>query len=278
MIPLQTIALLMALGPAGEPPASDEGLEPGSLEELHYRGAAQFSAADYTSAIESFTAALGKADSGDADPVVRAAILFNLARSHALAYEVDPQVEHLRKALHVYERYLEDVETHSLDVGDRAQMAEEDATRIRVQLAELERRTEAEAEPRPQGPAATEPAPAVDAKRRTRGIALSVTGGVVLAGGAGLIAWGATFKGTAEQSVQDENGGTPPNATEQDYIDQQARAGRRWVGIGAGIAAVGAGLLAWGIVDIVKAKPKKQLAITPSFGPEHATLVITGYF
>ena len=279
---LHAITLAIALAPAAEagaPPASDEGLEPGSLEELHYRGAAQFSAADYPAAIESFTAALVKADGQDADPVIRAAILFNLARSHALAHEVDPQLEHLRKALHVYERYLEEVETHALDVGDRAEMAEEDSTRIRVQLAELERQAAAEPEAQAQAPTTTEPPPpGVDRKRRTRGIALSVTGGVLLAGGAGMIGWGATFRGVAERSVQDENGGMPPNADEQNYIDQQARSGLRWVGIGAGVAAVGAGLLAWGIVDIVKAKPDKQVAVAPSFGPEQATLVINGRF
>ena len=84
--------------PEAEAPEEEEELsaEAKRTQQLFFDGSAQFSAADYTGAIEKFTEALKIVTKEGLDPTIRGALLINLARAHRKAYEVSRDVTHLR--------------------------------------------------------------------------------------------------------------------------------------------------------------------------------------
>ena len=256
--------------PAEDLPTTEAEAKVGSIEDLYYRGAAQYSAADYINAIESFTRALEVAGREGTEPEIRGALLFNLARSHARAYDVNDEVQHLRRALDIYRRFLEEVELHEIEAPDQISAAREDQEAIRATLEKLEQ--EAESNNATPGP---EPRDEVDGKRRTRGLALTVTGGVLLAGGAGVAVYGTSFRRDAQKAVDAVE---DPGEQEEQFLADETRKGRVWIGAGVGVAVVGAGLLAWGIVDLLASKKAKKVAAAPLIGPELAGLSIAGRF
>lgn len=278
MITAQLLLVLLAApasedAPAEDLPTAQTEAKAGSIEDLYYKGAAQYSAADYANAIESFTAALEVAGREGTEPEIRGALLFNLARSHARAYDVDDEVSHLRRAMDIYRRFLEEVELHGIEAPDQISAAREDQENIRATLDKLE--DEKQSGPEPAGPVAAEPHDQVDGKRRTRGLALTVTGGVLLAGGAGVAIYGTSFRRDAQAAVDAVE---DPGEKEDQFLEDETRKGRIWVGAGVGIAVVGAGLLAWGIVDLLAAKKAKNVAAAPLIGPDMAGLALGGRF
>ena len=97
-------------------PAEAEG-----AKALYQRASAKYSAADYESAIDLFTAALEKATTEDLSYRVRGALLFNLAKSHVKAYEeITRDIKNLRSAKAIYTRYLDEADEAQGEYGDTA--------------------------------------------------------------------------------------------------------------------------------------------------------------
>jgi hypothetical protein len=274
----------LAVAPAESPGADDPPAEdlqtkqsdaaPGSIEDLYYKGAAHYSAADYGKAIERFTEALDLAGRQGTDPSIRAALLFNLARAHTRAHAVDGDTRHLRQAIDIHRRFIEEANLLQLDIPDQIEAAETEIAEIEAKLAELDDAEDAEDGPAP----APVPAPAQDdggSKRRVRGIALTVSGAVALGAGVGVAVYGTSFRRDALDVVDQVD---DPPEVEQKFIDDETRKGRVWIGVGAGVAAVGTGLLIWGIVDLAAAKRDRRAVAAPLLGPGLAGVAFGGRF
>jgi tetratricopeptide (TPR) repeat protein len=258
--------LLGLAAPAGHAPAGEVPVQAprNEIEDLYYAGAADYSASEYRAAIDKFTRALALAVREDSDPHIRVALLFNLAQAHAGAFEVDRDVRHLRQAVDIYRRFLDESEPLGQDAEDQRDAAREAIARIEAELPALEADAAHDDKARPD----VEPEPAahrVDPGRRRRGIVLAVGGGVALLGGVGLLAFGTTFRRDAERVVATHD---DPPEVEEAFVREEVRKGRVWIGVGAGVAAVGAGLLTWGIVDLVASRSgPRAVAVVPTLGP-----------
>ncbi|TPV97011.1 MAG: tetratricopeptide repeat protein [Myxococcales bacterium FL481] len=273
----------MSIARAAEPAAeSPEELE-AQVKALHHSGATLFETADYQGAIENFTQALKIANSYGADPQVRGALLYNIGKSRMKAYEVSRDASELRQALAIYTRFVDDAKAGAgyteTDVAD----AEREITSIRALLEEAEADAAALAESiepeetdampghndgEPPGEPGDETA---DVSRRRVGVSLAILGGLGVAGGAGLIGYGATFRGYAEQEI---NSKAPMpvdpddyRPDQQEFYDNEVGKGRWLMGGGGALAAAGVALL---VVGIVKARrqpsraPAAELALLPA--------------
>jgi tetratricopeptide (TPR) repeat protein len=281
-------------------PASGE-----DAKELYQRASAKYSAPDYESAIELFTAALEKATSEDLSYRVRGAFLFNLAKSHVKAYEeITRDIKNLRSAKAIYTRYLDEADEAQGEYGDTAEATSE-LERVEQMLEEEEKKLADRA-----ATAATGSGVDADAIRReaelararerlleqagrqkTNGVVLAVVGGIAVGGGIGLVAWGTTFKKFAVREIEDdrtpEQEGEPYSEDEQKYFDSQVRDGRIWMGAGGGLMAVGAAGLGVGIWQLMKSKKtraeadsigKPTVLMTPLVAPGFSGLSLSGRF
>jgi hypothetical protein len=292
---------------AAAPAESAESAE--SAEEIYVRASAKYSAADYESAIELFTAALEKATSEELSYKVRGALLFNLARSHVKAYEeITKDIKNLRSARAIYKRYLDEADEAAGDYGDTAE-AEADLQRVEQMLEEEEKKA---ADLAAAGASGGADADAIRKeaelqqmlleryytqanRHRTTGVVLSVVGSITAAGGIGLIGWGATFKGFAETEIESDRSpdqaGTPYSDTEQEYFDSEVAKGYAWMGAGGGAVLVGGGVIGLGVWQFMKGKKvraeaaaiksgkkKPEAVLTPVVSPSFQGLTLTGRF
>lgn len=106
-------AATAASEPGADEPASETPLT--LARRLYDEGTVAYSASDYDQAIEKFTAALRIISTQDVDvgADTRALLLYNLATAHRKAYEMSRALEHLRKAIDLYDR----IEREAPDAG-----------------------------------------------------------------------------------------------------------------------------------------------------------------
>lgn len=285
---LTALAIGSTLPPSVASAATHVGPERSQVEELFYDGSAKYSAADYVGAIESFTEALKIATKEGTDPPVRSALLQNLARAHVKAYDVDGEIRHLKKAREIYGNFVREAETAKYAEADVSE-AESRAAELDDRISELEsKQAEAAAQPT----ASTDPGgnDATDTKaegRRKRGIAFVAVGSALVAGGIGTLAYGTTFKGHAEDVIDDAKASEGDDWSDSDqedaddFIERETRTGRIVIGVGAALAVVGVAGVVVGALDLVAAKKAKETAslrFAPMLGRGGAGLVLTGRF
>jgi tetratricopeptide (TPR) repeat protein len=265
---MRTPSVLLALLLAGTP--SDmawAGPDDATAQELYYAGEAKYSAANYDGAIEDFTRALELNSSEGGAVNVRAALLFNLARSHDRQdAEVDPDITHLRTARAIYKRYLEEagqggeIDEAYDSVDEAADYLAKIEARLEEQESQAEEAPDAEG-PRPEGDGET---PRADPKADTGqdkkiGIAVLATGIAVTIGGAGMIGWGTTFENFALRKIlEGRPDGYVLTAAQSAHVDDQIRFGQIWMGVGAGLAAGGLAAIGVGAWKLSKAKKSAQ--------------------
>lgn len=251
------------------------------MEKLFYEGSARYSAADYTGAIESFTAALEIVTHAGADPSVRGALLLNLGKAHVKAHELDGEIRHLKTAREIYRRYVNESDEAGYPEADVAD-ARSQIEALDAQISEIEA-TATTATTTP--PTGDDPAPdASDSgdakKKRAAGIGLVAGGGLFLAGGVGALIFGTTFRPDAEIQIEDMMIEGTPEA--QSYLDQEVLKGQVWMGVGASVAVIGAAAVAAGAVLLVRAKKSSSdsasLWVAPGLGRGSAGLTLGGRF
>lgn len=275
-------------GPAPKPepeaPSVSDPEELAQAEALFREGEARFVSADYNGAMEAFTKALGiVAALPEDNEQIQLLLLYNIGSAHEKAFEIDQDLAHLRQALTLYKRYLGFTEEkddlgEQLDVEHRILKIEK-----KLQLArQIEENKNGERE------RDVPPPPVSDdgwKKPRNIGIGLAVMGGAALVGGIGIIVAGSQLKPGAEDEVAKlANLGIPPDhpawADGDQFIESEERRGKILMGVGGGVAALGAAGTAIGVSYLVKAgKLKKgQLQPTVSAMPGFVGVQLKGRF
>lgn len=264
------IFLLLALAqpPTLPPPPSPSVPEaPSSLEDaqtLHAEGTASYEAADYLGAIEKFTAALNivMGERGDHDDT-KLALLYNIARAHEKAHEIDRDPTHLRQALALYKRYEVAVAKKG-DLGDQLDVA--------AKIKGLEKSLRQMEHPAPLPTRPPPPAPRADWKKpRNVGIALVTVGSAEIVAGVIMAVVGSRYEPNARAQVQKlADRGIPMDhpawAQGAQFIKQEQKKGRLLMGLGGGLAGIGAVTLGTGTFFMVKAKRTRLSArVSPTF-------------
>lgn len=275
---------------AAQEPAAEEQPDLTRARQLFQEGSVRYEAADYGAAIEVFTKAIRELDSqGVSDVYIRGVLLYNIAKSHARAYDIDRDVIHLRQASVLYRRFIDRATSgpgEGLFDQNDVKDAREELTKVEAQLEAIDKpkeEPEPEAQPEPEPKPEPEPEPAPPPKPsdewkkpRGTGIGLLVTGIVSLGAGGGLIGYGTQFKPNAEAEVAklDDLGlpdDHPAFEDGEEFIADETRKGQTMIGVGAGAAAVGAAMVGLGAYYLVKSKKMKAggmqaaAVITPNF-------------
>ncbi len=217
-------------------------------KQLFARGQTCYETADYGCAIDLWTMAYDEvSQAATDDPHARALLLYNLAQAHRRAYEVDRDIEHLRRARALLLTYLEllEVVTQSPDARAREQLETE---RVLDELDAELARSEAHSLVVP----VAVPADAVPSPSGKRpGLALEIVGANVLAfgllGGAGL-----ALAGTLIGREANDFAGIEPS--EYEARTTQLERGRRanllaqaGAGAGGALLVLGVALIAGGV-------------------------------
>lgn len=246
---------------------------------LYEEGTSEFEAADYPSAIDAFTRALNLSS----DEKVRGVLMLNIAVSHTRQWEIDHDVQRLRQARVIYQRFLTKAE-------DGAPYSEEDISDARNQMkVVMERIASAEKKehekanpPAPESPP-TDPLPAtpqVDSKARKVGMGTLIPGSAIAVGGLAVLVYGSTFKGRAERDVSEDTMGDPNHplyGEGQLHIQEQTRRGRILMGVGAAVSVVGLAGVGVGVWQLSKSK-KQNTSLSVAVSPDYAGAVFTGRF
>jgi hypothetical protein len=263
-------------------------------QELYNEGSSLYSAADYSGAIERFTAALQIVTKvgSDQEHTIRGALLLNIAQSHIHAYEVDADIGHLRTARSIYKRFVDEAFRGAGYEATDVKSANEQHDVLDAQIKEIEAQ---EKQAAANQPAPNNPAPPTSdtggneaeiVRTRSIGIGLLVGGVAVAVAGAGFIIWGSTYRDFAIQSVQEEAGDpayqledfTPK---ERAHVDQQTRFGSITMGAGGGalaIGVVGVALGAWQLAKANKMKAASSASLVPVLNRGYAGFSLSGRF
>jgi len=220
---------------------------------LFEEGTVGYNTSDYAKAVDAFAKAYSKAaeiEDDDQREHVMNTLLFNLARSHFKAYDVDRDVEHLRKAKDLLEKYL----AKEKDLGD-----ELDAE---ILLKKTEKRL-VELEPQEEKTIGDEPAvtpeqsqPPTD-KPRVNGLMI---GGIVMitagVGGLAVMTGGLVRANKAVDSCKSQ-------PTERDDARNDIEGGNRMAFIGG---VTGGLVLATGVVLLALGarKRSRRMALVPT--------------
>lgn len=288
MLAFSTFVVEPAPSPSGDQARAQPDLT--RARQLFQEGSVRYEAADYNGAIEVFTKAIRELDQQGVDDIyIRGVLLYNIAKSHARAYDIDRDAAHLRQASVLYRRFIDRATTgagqglfDAKDVEDartELTLVQEKLEGLDVAAPEPESDHEAsEPEPKDEPTPSAPPEPGDGWKKpRGIGIGLLVSGIAALGGGGALIGLGLRFKPNAEGQVAElDDLGLPedhPAFDEgEDFIARETRKGQALVGSGAAAAAVGAALIGVGAFYLVKSKRMRgadvQAAaiLTPDFG------------
>jgi len=267
------------------------GPSPQQLEEaqvLFRDGTVKYESADYNGAIKSFTEALGIMTEADGDESTRLTLLYNIAKAHEKAFKIDQDVQHLRQAQMLYERYFEFAQKTG-NLGDELDIESKLAhlnTQLKIHSEIQENRDKAEGPPPP--PPVTTLGADVDTdweKPRKTGIGFAVGGGVFTIGGVVLAVLGSQFEGKAQTQV---NGLTdqgvpmdhPAWAEGNEFVASEKRRGTIFMATGATVAVVGVAGLGVGTYYLVKSKRLREgrVAAVPALSPGFAGVQISGRF
>lgn len=265
---LALVPSIVQAAPAVQRPAAMKlSPEHEQAQDLYQEGTGHYEAADYPKAIEAFTAALNLSSNAK----IRGTLMLNIALAHTKQFDIDRDLQHLRQAKAIYQRYLDQATDAGYSEDDQADASEAlEKIEIKLRMARQIQDNRERAKARPIPP----PPPTVgDPKRRKLGIGFVAGGSVLVAGGVSVLAVGATYKPRAETEADKF-----PEATNgQEYIDLQTKRGTILMGVGGGVAALGVVGLVVGAVQMHKNKPSK-VAVTPFGGQNTAGLSISGRF
>jgi hypothetical protein len=256
---------------APSPSPSDDAIARAQV--LHEEGTAAYSASEYDVAIAKFGEALRviSADGVVAAPETRALILFNLGTAHDKAYDIDGDVEHLRKAHDLFARIVDEGE----DFGYTAETVAQ-AKQHRDDIA----RKIAAHQPKPDGPAPSTPPTPTDTgpNDRAHGRTLLIAGGAIA--GAGLLAspiWiaGIAMGRRANREIADTT--APSDASRRPALIDKGHLGDKLGIAGAVVSAVlvvtGVALIAVGATRMHAAK-KRRTAVAPALAPGFAGIAV----
>jgi len=282
---IKTLLMLALAAGAPEAPAADPMEEAASL---YTEGTARFDAADYEGAIDKFTRALGIVVAAEGDDAVRLTLLYNIASAHEKQFALDRDVQHLRQALQLYERYRDFAQAKGsiddiFDVEGKI-AALEGKLRTHDQIERNKAAGTAAREGPPPPPPVTEDAADWQRPRRT-GIGLVAAGGAAAVGGVVLAVVGSRLEPRAQDQVAELEGmNLPPDhpawAQGDQFIEQERRKGSALMGVGATFAVVGAAGVGVGAYYLVKSKKMREgrVSTLPALSPGYAGVRIAGRF
>jgi hypothetical protein len=279
---------------AAAPSATVEALPPveadplAAAKEHHAEGQARFDAANYTGAIDSWTAALKALPSNDdRSAPYRPYVLYNIAAAREKLFAIHGDVSQLRQAKILLERFDASIDEV---YADKPETAETERKRVREKIAALDARI-AEHEGKSTTP--TDPVPTTEPeptntdvtptntdgpqKPDKSAVGLTVGGGVMI--GIGLAALGG-FVASMVISKQSND------ISDLDPDDTQGRADQFAKGERANNAAIAMGILsplflAGGVAMLVvgaKRAKKNKVSLVPSVGGRFAGFVLQGRF
>ncbi|MEM6295088.1 MAG: hypothetical protein AAGA54_27705 [Myxococcota bacterium] len=255
---LQSVVLALSLvQPGWMLQAPDASGERQRQEKLYLEGRAQFSAADYAAAIETWTKLLAELPQGPETTEVRLDLLFNIGLAHTREYLFDEDPVHLRKALTLFRLYAE--RKPSDDVAKRI-------SELEAQLASLEDDDSTLEPPSPEAAPSsnveTEP-PRDDAGGPSRGLGIGLVagGGAAVVGGVALLVAGSRLRPAAEESVAALEGmGLEPDdpafAEGDAFVDEETRRGRAFMAGGGAVAGVGLVAVGVGVWALTRSRAR----------------------
>ncbi|RMG96068.1 MAG: hypothetical protein D6705_12210 [Deltaproteobacteria bacterium] len=235
---------------AAETDAEAEDADPAleEAERVYREGLAHYETADYPRAIEAWTKAYGLLSNTRAHLRVRLLLLYNLATAHERAFEIDHDVQHLRKARVLLDSFRTSIPTlYDLDdPSDRAR-AEQERKKVETRIAEIDARiaeVKAEADAERTQPFAPPPAPAAKPA-----VPMFASGGVVM--GLGLAGLGVMTGGLVMGKQANDLSDLDPEDVEGRRAQfDRGRAGNLMAIVGGAVGGVatvvGASLLAVG--------------------------------
>ena len=258
--------------PGGEAP--DAGAAPASdadAKVLYDEGQALYSAADYPGAVVKFTEALKLISRAGSTypPDARGRLLYNLATAHDRTYNVDPDMVHLRKAIEVLQRIIDEAPVHGYEAA-LVDQARDELQRVRERLEEAE----SEANPPPPVEEPVTPAATTgdaDESNPNAGKALIISGAVIA--GVGLACSGIWIAGIVQGgNAEDDVLATTLPSQEEDRKDAVER-GERANTLAAAGAVISSVLVVTGValvvVGVLQRKKAKRVALIPG-GPASA--------
>ncbi len=280
-------------GPPETPESEDPEPEPEDpdmtrAKEFFDSGVARYTASDYGAAVDFWLAAYALIPPTFENRLVKAELIYNIARAQQKWFEIDKDIKHLRQARDSLGRYLDEVD----DLYPPEQVTLE-RQKVEEQIAELDQSiAEAEAEAaRREAELAERMRPTfdekADARERKRNNSMIGSGAALTVVGLGAVAMlvsGIAIAGQAERAVQNL-----PLAADIDERQRQVgkgSAGNALILLGsfaggiflvAGLPLLGVGLVAEG-----KRKQRRRAAgveaAAPMFLPSGAGLMVGGRF
>lgn len=246
-------------------------------ERMYRIGEAHFAAADYAAAIETWTAVLSHLPNTEAVRPIRLDLLYNIASAHEQEFEVDANPRHLRQAMVLFERYVE-------ERGDTT--ATEDAQRrldvLREKIAAIEEQeaaSNATFEPE-----STDPRVDDDRGKRDRllGIGLVAGGGAATVAGVVMLAVGSRFRPNAKDEVAGANIGDDDALIEQAnaFVDDETRKGTIVMAIGGTVGGIGLAAAGVGIYYLVRGRRARARTarLRLDIMPRRGGVAVTGRF
>jgi tetratricopeptide (TPR) repeat protein len=281
---------VLAAPPEAEAEPEPEAEDPNMLRarELFDSGVARYTASDYEGAIEFWLEAYALIPPTFDNRLVKAELIYNVARAQQKWFEIDQDIKHLRQAREILGRYLDEVD----ELYPAEQVALE-RQKVEEQIADLDETiTEAEAEAaRREAELAERMRPKfdekADARDRKRNKAMIGSGSAFTAIGltaVGALVAGIAMAGQAERAVED----LPLEADIDERQRQVAKgsSGNALIVLGSlagGVfLAAGVPLLAIGLVGEKKRKQRRREAgvdaAAPVVLPGGAGLMVGGRF
>jgi len=263
--------------------------------ELYTEGESLYSAADYNGAIDKFTEALTLVSKHGSvqDAQVRGLIMFNIAKAHIEAYEVDTQLNHLRQARSIYKRFVTEGEAAGYQATDISE-AKAEIERLEIRIAEIEEEQKAPEPSLVGDPEKAGPGVDIDKLERAQhafglGIGLTVGGVVLVGGGIAAVIWGSGVDGYIRDEInkkRDNQGEEPLSVNpvrtddEKNFADREQVKGNVWLGVGAAALTLGAAGIGVGAWQLSKSKKLKaeSVAMVPMIDRDTAGLMFSGRF
>lgn len=256
---------------ADEEPPPDEDFE--QARQLFDAGVASYNASDYGAAIEAWTQANALLAPTFDNRLIKAELIYNIARAQQKWFEIDGKIEHLRAARETLKRYLDEIEI--IYPADQLTLERQ---KVEEQIAELDAAiTEAEEKARLRElelaermrPAFDEKADARERKRNKSMIGVGAAFGSLGLGGVGMLVAGIAMSGQATRAVADLPLGEDVDARAQQIAKGESGNVLQVLGgLSAGLfLAIGVPVLAVGLVGEKKRKQRRKDAGVEAAAP-----------